>query len=81
VHEALTGLPSYRIHAASLQMESFYSVDQKARFNQTAGSKVIKLQVIITKVLQHGMTMSGDKHFNSFKHGGKYNYHIVTTTL
>jgi hypothetical protein len=62
-------------------MESFYFVDQRAKFNQTAGSKVIELRVIIMKVLQHGMTISGDKHFNSFKHGGNYNYHIVTKTL
>jgi hypothetical protein len=62
-------------------MVSFNFVDQRARFKQTAGSEVIKLRNIIMKVLQQGMAISEDKHCNSFKHGGNYNYHIVTTKL
>ena len=58
-------------------MESFNFLDQRGRFKQTAGSEVIKLRNVIMEILQHGMTISEDKHFNSFKHGGNYNCHIV----
>jgi len=62
-------------------MESFNFVGHWARFKQTAGSEVINLRNVIMKVLQHGMTISEDKQFKSFKHGGNYNYHTVTTML
>jgi len=81
VHEALTCLPSYRFHSASLEMVSFNFVGHWARFKQTAWSEVINLRNVIMKVLQHGMTISEDKHFKSFKYSGNYNYHTVTTML
>jgi hypothetical protein len=62
-------------------MESFNCLDQRARFKETAGSEVISLRNVIMKVLKHGMTISEDKRFNSFKHDGNYNYHIDTNTL